>query len=88
MRKVTILALAMFAGSTVMVTATEDYNSSRSNKALAQDTSDSHDTTKPKHIAVGHDDSESDSMVMHEGAAPRDAASGLPTGKRQHKPLQ
>ncbi|MGB5485766.1 MAG: type VI secretion system tube protein TssD, partial [Lysobacterales bacterium] len=36
---------------------------------------------------AGREDSIKVIAVNHEVASPRDAASGLPTGKRQHKPF-
>jgi len=99
MRKLTILILALFLGSTTLVTAAEDQNSSRSNEGQATAAPApapapvpaaapaNHNSTRPNRTAASHDDSESASDMMDEGAATHDAASGLPTGKRQHKPL-
>jgi hypothetical protein len=54
-----------------------DYNSSRSNKRGAQATD--YNSSRPNKQGVQADDSGNPKVT------PRDAASGLPTGKRQHR---
>ena len=86
MRTLGILVLGgMMAGAGTALAA-EDHNSTRSNEGRMQEAPANHNTTRSNKTAPAAATDDSDSAMMSETKAPRDAASGLPTGKRQHKP--
>ncbi len=90
------LIVAFYIGGMAMAWAAEDHNSSRSNRGQVTAAPTGHNTTRSNRSAPANMDSanmdsdsmdNSDSDSLYGQDTPRDAASGLPTGKRQHKPV-
>ncbi len=91
MRTLSLLVLGGMIAGVGSALAAEDHNSTRSNEgqiadAPAQVAPANHNTTRSNKTAPAAATDDSDSAMMYETETPRDAASGLPTGKRQHQP--
>jgi hypothetical protein len=91
MRTLSLLVLGGMIAGAGSALAAEDHNSTRSNEgqipdAPVQVAPANHNTTWSNKTARAVATDDSDSAMMSETETPRDAASGLPTGKRQHQP--
>ncbi len=86
MRTLGILVLGGMIAGAGSALAAEDHNSTRSNEGRMQEAPANHNTTRSNKTTPAAASDDSDSDTMYETETPRDAASGLPTGKRQHQP--
>ena len=91
MRTLSLLVLGGMIAGAGSVLAAEDHNSTRSNEGQIADAPThaapaNHNTTRSNKTAPAAATGDSDSAMMSKTETPRDAASGLPTGKRQHQP--